>query len=551
VGSVDETSRSLLGEFSMTRLLPSSLVPQSRLTSDEIDPRVRTFIVITGMASAVLVGVAVKSLVKMEMWRRRLRDEQSREPAKGPKPLPILGNVLDLRVAYYETLYKYVESPAAVFWVMSTPFVVVTNEECVRTVLGGAGGRYLKPRYFGYRSKVVQDAVDVEQAKVVAESADYSDGGDTSRRALRALVESSFETIKVSMDRLLSALASESDKAAIIDGDDGALSSVRKTLVDLNLNILFNLDAKSSESGRVADLIGSAGAEFARRMVNPMRVLVDIPGNLRYVRDVGGLIAFGRKLCTKLDEAVISSRHPSENSSDESQGKDPVQTLEGLNWVHAWVGKVGKVGKLGKVVGLLMASSQTVPVTAVWLLHLTAKHNAERERMKLELEGLNIRSIADIKFEHLDKMPAVEAVVRETLRMYPPFPLIQRQAQVDDVLGGVTVPADTHVFIVPWLVHHNPKLWPSPHEFRPDRFLHGNQFHGDAPSDWAYLPFGRGPRMCAGSQLALAELKVLLCCALLAFDWTSVDTSGNDSIFPELGMFPKGIELSVTRRASH
>jgi Cytochrome P450 len=547
-GFLDDKARTLPGELSMSRVVPSGLEPpQTPSTVTGTDPWARTAVVITGVASTLLLGLTVKSLVGMALWRRRLRDAESNEPARGPHPLPVIGNILELRTSYYETLYRYIESPAAVFWVLSTPFVVVTDEESVRKVLGGAGGRYQKPKYFGYRSKVVQAAVEKEQAKVMAENVDYSDGGDASRRGLKALVESSFCTITSSMDRLLNVLADESDKLEIEDRQLKSLSSVRQALVELNLDILFGLGAKDSESRRVSDMIGSAGAEFARRMVNPLRVLVDLPANFRYIRDVGGLIGLGRKLCAKLDEAVVNARNDAENGSNGPEKKGPTPQSAGLNWVHAWVGKVGKVGKLGKVVGLLMASSQTVPVTAVWMLHLTAKHPSERERMKRELADLGVHSGCDLQYAHLDQMPLVDAVVRETLRLYPPFPLIQRQAQVDDVLGGITVPTGTHVFVVPWLVHRNPKLWPAPHEFRPDRFISGDPFHGDAPSDWAYIPFGRGPRMCAGSHLALAELKVLLCFALLDFEWTSSCTSGEDGIFPELGMVPKGIRLFVKR----
>lgn len=551
-GAVDERGQSLLGELSLSRLFPSYDYSESTGvagTDAQTDTVTRIAAVAAKITAAVAVGLAAKSVLQMALWRHRLRDASTEEAAAGPAPLPVLGNILELRSNYYRTLYQFVDKPAAVFWIMSTPFVVINDEGCLRRVLGGAGGRYVKPKYFGYRSKPVQLAVDSHREKVAAESVDYADDGDASRKALSNLVESSFDRIKTSMTRLTGALADASERVDIEDHHKEALAAIRESLVGLNLNVLFGLEDASQDSARFARMIEFAGAEFARRMVNPFRVLFDIPGNLRYLRDVGGLIGLGRKLCKKLDETFLkaynSGRVAYSNVQESIGNTDP-----GLGWVHAWVGKVGKFGKLGKVIGLLMASSQTVPITAVWLLHLVAKHDNVRERLLRELHELGIQSAADLRFEHLEKMPLADAVICETLRLYPPFPLIQRQAQIDDVLGNITVPAGTIVYVVPWLVHRNPKFWRSPHEFDPGRFTKMNSSHGDAPSDWVYLPFGRGPRMCAGSRLAMVELKVLLALALLQFQWSTVSDKAENDPYPELGMIPKGIRLFF-RRVKH
>eukprot|EP00177_Eucheuma_denticulatum_P007875 GFKZ01014331.1.p1 GENE.GFKZ01014331.1~~GFKZ01014331.1.p1 ORF type:complete len:293 (-),score=30.93 GFKZ01014331.1:621-1499(-) len=292
-------------------------------------------------------------------------------------------------------------------------------------------------------------------------------------------------------------------------------------------------------------MIGLAGTEFARRMVNPLKVFWDIPGNFRYARDVYGLISLGRRLCKVLDEAgdCISKNHADENDNS-GEG------LSGLSWVHAWVGKVGKIGKLGKVVGLLMASTQTVPLTAVWMLYLVGTHPEVRQNLLVELNGVGAAHADYLTAELLGKLKYADAVIRETLRLFPPFPLIQREAQDDDNLCGVRVTRGTPVYVVPWLIHRNPKFWPEADEFKPQRFI-GNEAHGDGASDWVYLPFGRGSRMCAGSRLAMMELKVLLACAVLGYDWeSSGEHESGYGKFPELGMVPKGIELRMRSKAN-
>ena len=106
----------------------------------------------------------------MSYWRRKLRVAKTGEAAPGRTPIPILGNVLDLRVAYYETLHRYVKEPVSVYWVYATPFLVINDEESLRRVLGGSTGLSTKPKYFGYRSKTVSSAVEKEKDLVAKES---------------------------------------------------------------------------------------------------------------------------------------------------------------------------------------------------------------------------------------------------------------------------------------------------------------------------------------------------------------------------------------------
>jgi len=500
-----------------------------------------TFAATAVTTTAVWIGV--RSAYSMITWRQSLRDAETGGPAAGPNPLPLLGNMLQLRKNYYKTLYEHVSEPASVFWVLSTPFVVINSAETSSRVLGGAGGLYMKPKYFGYRSKPVQTAVSVQQAQVVAESATYDPHGDSSRVALKNMIKSSFTDIKQSMVLLMEQLSFESIEVA--NPNRNVLQTVREGIIGLNLQVLFGIphEGREKETKRIADMIGFAGTEFARRMVNPLKILADLPGNIRYFRDVIGLIKLGRQLCTALDESMSTIKKEVSGVVGAMGGNKA-----GLGWVHAWVGKVGKIGKLGKVVGLLMASSQTVPLTAVWMLYLIANDQEVQGRLKDELLRMGIFSVNDIKFEDLEKLTVAEAVIKETLRLYPPFPLIQREAQDDDVLGGITIPKGTPVYVVPWLLHRNPEYWSDPHDFKPSRFLDCNSQYGDAKSSWVYVPFGRGSRMCAGSRLAMAELKVLLATAVLHYNLDTSNSSKNAGCtFPPLGMVPNGVDIRVQK----
>lgn len=539
-GVLDDFS-SILEMSQNFQVLPWNTVTEPPPPKSGSDPWGIVSSIVAGAAATSLVCLGARSVICMMSWRRSLRNAETNEPASGPPPLLILGNMLSLRSNYYKTLYDYVEDPASVFWVLSTPFVVVNDIDASRRVLGGANGLYMKPKYFGYRSKPVQKAVESSTAQVISESVEYSPHGDSSRVALQRMVVGSFDDIKLSMKQLLVRLEQCSASSAT-NSSKQLLQSMREAIIGLNIQVLFGIrqEGRERETVRIAEMIGYAGNEFAQRMVNPLKVFVDVIGNIRYIRDVFGLISLGRSLCQTLDESVSEFKLEAEGVFGAAGG-----SKAGLNWVQAWVGKVGKIGKLGKVVGLLMASSQTVPLTAVWMLYLIANNDSVRGQLKDELLRMGVFSVDDLQCDHLDKLVIADAVIKETLRMYPPFPLIQREAQEDDVLAGITVPKGTPVFIVPWLLHRNPKYWTDPHAFKPSRFIDGAA-SGDAPSDWVYLPFGRGSRMCAGSRLAVTELKVLLTAAVLSYELdASMSNTEAKSVYPPLGMIPDGVKLRV------
>jgi cytochrome P450 len=96
-------------------------------------------------------------------------------------------------------------------------------------------------------------------------------------------------------------------------------------------------------------------------------------------------------------------------------------------------------------------------------------------------------------------------VIRETLRLYPPAWVLERDAIEDDHVGGYVIPAKSIVIVSPYVTHRVEGLWPQPDTFQPERFL-----NGEKPADGSYIPFGLGPRSCIGAALASWEAIVLL-----------------------------------------
>ncbi|MEV8400980.1 cytochrome P450 [Streptomyces niveus] len=149
-----------------------------------------------------------------------------------------------------------------------------------------------------------------------------------------------------------------------------------------------------------------------------------------------------------------------------------------------------------EMVTLMVAGHETTATTLTWLYLLLDQHPAAREQaLAAGDEGSEQRR------------QAVQALVHETLRLYPSAWMLPRHATEDDTLAGYAVEAGTDILVCPYLTHRDPELWPDPEHFDPRRFTAPD---GRPAHPGAYFPFGIGPRACLGLQFALRESTVLL-----------------------------------------
>jgi cytochrome P450 len=138
--------------------------------------------------------------------------------------------------------------------------------------------------------------------------------------------------------------------------------------------------------------------------------------------------------------------------------------------------------------------------------------------------------------------------VRESLRLFPPTWIFVRIARTDDLLpSGARIPASAKVYLCPYVVHRNPRHWPEPNRFAPDRFADGA---GKERPRYAYFPFGGGSHVCIGETLALAQILTVLAAVVSRHRLTLPPT---EEVAPEggLSLCPKGgLRMRVEPRAS-
>ncbi len=157
------------------------------------------------------------------------------------------------------------------------------------------------------------------------------------------------------------------------------------------------------------------------------------------------------------------------------------------------------------VATFIFAGHETTANALTWTFYLLSQARADDARMAREcadvLHGRNTTA------EDTAALPFTRAVIEESMRLYPPAPLLSRDSVGPDKVGGIAIEPNTSVLIAPWLLHRHHKLWDAPDYFMPERFLPGAR---EKIHRFAYLPFGAGPRICIGMGFALQEAIVIL-----------------------------------------
>ncbi|XP_060801165.1 cytochrome P450 4C1-like [Amyelois transitella] len=156
---------------------------------------------------------------------------------------------------------------------------------------------------------------------------------------------------------------------------------------------------------------------------------------------------------------------------------------------------------------MLLAGTDTSSVAASYTSLLLAKYPDVQEKLYREIQDVIKDPERPLEASDLPKLKYLDAVVRESLRLYPPVPLIIRKVDKATTLpSGVTLVPGMGAVIHIWAIHRNPKYWgPDAHVFRPERFLEDSLKH-----PYAFIPFSNGARNCLGFQFATMSIKTVM-----------------------------------------
>lgn len=177
---------------------------------------------------------------------------------------------------------------------------------------------------------------------------------------------------------------------------------------------------------------------------------------------------------------------------------------------------------------MFSAGSETSSTTIIWALaemmkkpSVLAKAQAEVRQVLKEKKGFQQIDLDELKY--------LKLVIKETLRMHPPIPLlVPRECMEDTKIDGYNIPFKTRVIVNAWAIGRDPESWDDPESFSPERFENSSvDFLG---SHHQFIPFGAGRRICPGMLFGLANVGQPLAQLLYHFDWKLPNGQSHESL---------------------
>lgn len=171
----------------------------------------------------------------------------------------------------------------------------------------------------------------------------------------------------------------------------------------------------------------------------------------------------------------------------------------------------------------ITAGHETTALALTWTFYLLDLHPEIADHVLAEIADVTGGNA--LQPEHVENLAYTRQVLQEAMRLYPPAPIMVREAQEDVLVGDERVSAGTSVYVPVYAIHRHARLWEDPDRFDPDRF---DPLAVKARHRYAYLPFGAGSRICIGMSFALLEAVAVLAVLLPAIRLSRTSESGPD-----------------------
>ncbi|KAL6642598.1 hypothetical protein ACP70R_020779 [Stipagrostis hirtigluma subsp. patula] len=239
----------------------------------------------------------------------------------------------------------------------------------------------------------------------------------------------------------------------------------------------------------------------------------------RLVDGLTGLVARREAVFKELDAFfdMIIDHHLDPSRTTPDHGPDIIDVLIGLMKKHQGTLDFTKDNIKGLLSNIFTGAVDTSSVIIVW-----AMSEMVRNRMTLKKAQDEVRAVVGnkerVQPDDMPKLKYLRMVVKETLRLHPPAPLlVPRETLQDTQICGYDVPAKTRIFVHVGAIGRDPTNWDDPDEFNPDRFEGKDvDFNG---AHFEFLPFGSGRRACPGMAMGLATTEFTLANLLYCFNW--------------------------------
>jgi cytochrome P450 len=404
------------------------------------------------------------------------------KPVPGPKGLPVLGSLPSFMGDVLRFVVEMREAYGAIarYKLLSYDVYQLNDPDYIQEVLVGQAEKFRK----GDLDKAIL-SISMGNGLVVND-------GD-SHRYQRKLMQPAFHTRRIEN---YAQIMSDYTGDMLRDWERQTTLNIHRAMTDLTLRIvsktLYDADVaqKSDGVGEAVEAINHIGGQqFRMGFVPPMWLpLPQIQQVKAAVRTVDNLLL-----------PIIAARR----STNEDRG----DLLSMLLMAQDEDGRGMSDRQIrDEVVTLFLAGHETTSNALTWTWVLLSQNPDVEAKLHAELDSVlqgRAPTLADLK-----ALPYTERVIKESMRVYPPvWSLNARQALEDVTIDGYRIPKGGKIFILPYVIHRDPRYYADPERFMPERWT--ETFEKGLPR-YAYLPFGGGARVCIGNSFAMMEARLLL-----------------------------------------
>nr|XP_043622720.1 cytochrome P450 Tp4149-like [Erigeron canadensis] len=244
---------------------------------------------------------------------------------------------------------------------------------------------------------------------------------------------------------------------------------------------------------------------------------------LSWVDRLRGLERGAKQVAKEFDELldVVIDEHIDKNTKADSNGngsQDLIDILLELQKENTKNFTLEKDTIKGVIFDVFVAGTDATYASVEWALSELVRHPDIMKKLQTEVTKI-AKGRSMISEDDIQEMHYLKAVIKESLRLHPPVPvLIPHQSREDVKVMGYDIAKGTQVMVNVWAIARDPSIWEEPDKFNPDRFLNSSMDYRGF--DYEYLPFGSGRRGCPGTEFAMATSEVVLANIVLKFDLT-------------------------------
>jgi cytochrome P450 len=351
--------------------------------------------------------------------------------------------------------------------------------------------------------------------------------GDTWKRQ-RRMVQPAFSSARLA--GYAGVMVQEAARAAA-DWRSGEVRDMSGEMMQLTLRVVSRTLFGHDVSARHIDDVGRAMRLFQSSLVRPD--LVPSWMSLRQRRLKQALAALDA-----MTYGIIAARRSS-----------PTRQADLLQMLIDAVDEEGDGGRLtekelrDQLVTLFLAGHETTSHALTWTLYLLSQNPDAERALNDELD--RVLGDRDPTYDDFARLPYTEQVIHESMRLYPPAYSMARRAHEDTSIGDYPVPAGSEVILWIYMTHRDPRFYPEPDAFRPERFTPEQE--AKRPR-LAHLPFGAGARACIGKVFAMIEARLIL--ATVARRWRLELAAGQRvEAQPRITLVPKhGMKMRIVSR---